>query len=89
MLHKGGNGVKRLGFRRHREAGSAREPDAERKREIMGEPVTDTELEELRDFLAADLLDVPVDPAFKEALRRRLWEMMRAHVWRPPSGGKG
>jgi hypothetical protein len=88
MLHRGGSGVKRLGFRRHREAGSTRESDAERKRGIMGEPVTDTELEELRDFLAADLLDVPVDPAFKEELRRRLWEMVRGRAWRPPGGGK-
>ena len=81
--------MKRLGLRRHRGSGSAREPDAERKYEIMSEPVTDTELEELRDFLAADLMDVPVDPAFKEDLRRRLWEMVRGRVWRPPGGGKG
>jgi hypothetical protein len=86
MLHKGGSGVKRLGSRRQREAGKARESDAERECETMGESVTDMELEELRDFLAADLLDVPVDPAFKESLRRRLWEMVRRRGWRPPDG---
>jgi hypothetical protein len=79
--------VKRLESSRQREAGKARKSDAEREREIMGEPVTDMELEELRDFLAADLLDVPVDPAFKESLRRRLWEMVRRRTWRPPDGG--
>lgn len=33
--------------------------------------------EELREFLAADLLDVPVDPAFKERLKRRLWRLLQ------------
>jgi hypothetical protein len=72
MLHKGGSGVKRLGSRRQREAGKARESDAERECETMGESVTDMEF--------------PVDPAFKESLRRRLWEMVRRRGWRPPDG---
>ena len=81
--------MKRLGSRRQREAGKAMGSDAERDFEIVGESVTDTELEELRDFLAADLLDVPVDPAFKESLRRRLWGMVRRRAWRPYEGGEG
>jgi hypothetical protein len=37
----------------------------------------DFTIEELREFLQADLLDVPVDPRFKERLRRRLWELVQ------------
>lgn len=33
---------------------------------------------ELREFLAADLLDVEADPVFKERLRRKLWRLVRA-----------
>ncbi|MGH0034374.1 MAG: hypothetical protein ACQGVK_05055 [Myxococcota bacterium] len=33
--------------------------------------------EELREFLEADLLGVQPDPVFKEALRRKLWAMVR------------
>ena len=45
----------------------------------------DVSADELSEFLAADLLDVPVDPEFKEALRERLWEMVRL---RYGSGGR-
>jgi len=34
--------------------------------------------EELREFLQADGLEVHADPEFKESLRLRLWEMLRA-----------
>ena len=33
--------------------------------------------EELREFLAADLVDVPIDPAFKRRLRQKLWSIVR------------
>jgi len=33
--------------------------------------------EELREFLEADGLAVEADPAFKERLRRKLWEMVK------------
>jgi hypothetical protein len=33
--------------------------------------------EELREFLEADLLGTQADPLFKEALRRKLWAMVR------------
>ena len=32
---------------------------------------------ELREFLAADLLDVQADPVFKERLRQKLWRLVR------------
>jgi hypothetical protein len=35
------------------------------------------EPDELREFLAADIMDVPFDSAFKEQLRELLWEMVR------------
>ena len=34
--------------------------------------------DELREFLAADMMDVPYDPAFKEELRGKLWALIRA-----------
>lgn len=36
--------------------------------------------EELQEFLAADQADVKADPAFKERLRHRLWEMLAARA---------
>ena len=40
--------------------------------------------EDLRDFLAADRLDLPIDPAFRERLRRELWKLVEANLkeWR-------
>lgn len=44
----------------------------------MEETLMDVTADELREFLEADVMDVRVDPAFKEALRRRLWEFVLA-----------
>ena len=52
-----------------------RDPDKEWS--AMGEVVSEFSLEELREFLEADLMDVPVDPEFKERLRERLWAQVR------------
>jgi len=41
-------------------------------------------MEELREFLEADLLGGRADPEFKERLRQQLWEMLRARR----AGGK-
>ena len=35
-------------------------------------------LDELREFLEADLIDVRADPDFEERLRRRLWDLVLA-----------
>ena len=35
-------------------------------------------MDELKEFLEGDPVEVRADPAFKESLRRKLWEMMRA-----------
>ena len=44
----------------------------------VNEGFMDFTLDELREFLEADLIDVRADPVFKERLRRRLWEMVQA-----------
>ena len=38
--------------------------------------------DELREFLAADMMDVPADPVFREELRKRLWDMIRTRYGR-------
>ena len=45
----------------------------------------DVTLDELREFLEADVMDVKADPAFKERLRRRLWDLVQAQSGRPRS----
>jgi hypothetical protein len=40
--------------------------------------------DELQEFLEADNLDVNADPAFKERLRRKLWEMVRKRMGQDP-----
>lgn len=44
---------------------------------MLDELDLDFDPDELRDFLEADVLDVPADPAFKERLRRKLWDLVR------------
>jgi len=48
--------------------------------ETMDGSVMDFTLDELREFLEADLLDVAADPEFKERLRQRLWAMVSARA---------
>jgi hypothetical protein len=43
----------------------------------MDDAGMDFSVEELREFLEADRHPVHADPAFKERLRRRLWELLR------------
>ncbi len=49
-----------------------------RERQGMEEGATEFTMDELKEFLEGDTLDVRADPEFKEGLRRKLWEMMRA-----------
>ena len=64
------------------------EPDAERDKLVMEEGLLESMDEELRDFLAADGLDLRADPAFKERLRRELWELVERNAikWREAMG---
>lgn len=47
---------------------------------LPGDDVEDPDVDpdELREFLAGDLLPGEADPVFKERLRQRLWRMVRA-----------
>lgn len=44
--------------------------------ELPGLDLDDIDPEELREFMAADRVEVKADPAFRERLRARLWKML-------------
>ena len=55
---------------------------------MMSEDIlTDFSIDELREFLEADLIDVKVDPDFKERLRKQLWELVQENARGGPRGG--
>jgi hypothetical protein len=45
---------------------------------VVEEGVLDCSLDELREFLEADLVDVHADLEFKQSLRRKLWDLVQA-----------
>ena len=47
---------------------------------LFEEEIAGVTLEELREFLEADPLEVPADPGFKERLRRKLWNLVVARA---------
>lgn len=47
------------------------------KNEEIEDLAAEVSADELQDFLAADGLDVPFDPEFKERLRDQLWTLFR------------
>ena len=49
----------------------------------MNEGAMEFTVEELREFLDGEVLGVRADPAFKERLRRMLWDMVRARHPQP------
>ncbi len=55
-----------------------------REKQSMDEGAMDVTLEELREFLEADRLDVRANPRFKERLRRKLWEIVRLRSAKRP-----
>jgi len=44
---------------------------------VADEGVLDCSVDELKEFLEADLVDVPVDLEFKQSLRRKLWNLVQ------------
>lgn len=74
--------MKRLGSHKGRRRGGTTGADAERDQVMTDEMLADFSVEDLREFLQADLLDVPVDPRFKERLKRRLWELVQEQARR-------
>ena len=73
--------MNRLGPRKSRRQVGKQGADAERE-SMTDEVLTEFTVEELREFLQGDTLDVPVDPAFKERLKRRLWELVKEQARR-------
>ena len=54
---------------------------------MMDDALVEITADELREFLEADALGVRADPAFKERLRRELWEIVRSWARTEPSRG--
>jgi len=48
----------------------------------IDESMMEATLEELRDFMEADWVPVDADPAFKERLRKKLWDLVEARTGR-------
>jgi hypothetical protein len=57
----------------------------DRSRRAINEDAMEFTVEELREFLEGDVLNVRADPEFKERLRRMLWDMVRARRPQPCS----
>jgi hypothetical protein len=58
--------------------GEVAEMSTKREDAAMDDGLMNFTMDELREFLEADLIDVRADPEFKERLRRTLWDMVRA-----------
>ncbi len=53
---------------------------------LSNETTLDFTMDELREFLEADMLDVQADPEFKERLRSMLWEIVQEQNKDKPDG---
>lgn len=58
--------------------GGMSEMSVKREDAAMDDSLMNFTMDELREFLEADLIDVRADPEFKERLRRKLWDMVLA-----------
>lgn len=79
-----------MGVRRRRNRRAERNLESGQDREalkMMEDILSDFSIDELREFLEADLVDVKVDPEFKERLRKQLWELVQEHARGGPRGG--
>ena len=63
--------------------------NAKRGDQEFKENASEISVEELREFLEGDVFDVGADPKFKEALRRKLWELVQAKMSRNHPSGSG
>jgi hypothetical protein len=80
--------VKRIGARFER-GGAVSGYGVKREDAAMDDSLMDFTLDEIREFLEADLVDVRADPEFKERLRRRLWDLVVAQSDARRRGGGG
>jgi hypothetical protein len=56
------------------------EQDRETLTMMSDDILTDFSIDELREFLEADLVNVQVDPEFKERLRKQLWDLVQERM---------
>ena len=78
-----------MGVRRRRKRRVERDVQTGQDRKalkMMEDILSDFSIDELREFLEADLVDVKVDPEFKERLRKQLWDLVQDHA-RSSRGG--
>jgi len=78
-----------MGVRRRTKRRVERDTESSQDREalkMMEDILSDFSIDELREFLEADLVDVKVDPEFKGRLRKQLWDLVQDHA-RGPRGG--
>jgi hypothetical protein len=61
----------------------------ERDQGVVDEGVVDYSLDELREFLEADLVDVTADLEFKQILRKKLWDLVQARNRMRDRGASG
>ena len=79
-----------MGVRRRRKRRVERDTESGQDREalkMMEDILTDFSIDELREFLEADLVNVKVDPEFKERLRKQLWDLVQDQARGPRGGG--
>ena len=79
-----------MGVRRRKKRRAERNADTGQDREalkMMEDILTDFSIDELREFLEADLVNVKVDPEFKERLRKQLWDLVQDQARGPRGGG--
>jgi hypothetical protein len=72
-----------MGVKRRTKRRGDRDADGVRDLEMlkmMEDILSDFSIDELREFLEADLVDVKVDPEFKERLRKQLWELVQENA---------
>lgn len=72
------------GGRKSTEKAEADEANQKLMQEVNEEMNVEFSDDELQEFLEGDNLDVKADPAFKERLRRKLWEIVRSRMGDDP-----
>jgi hypothetical protein len=63
--------------------------NSKRKNREFEENASEVTMDELRDFLEGDVVDVGANPEFKEALRSKLWDLVQAKIGRSSHHGGG
>ncbi len=61
---------------------------AKRRDPESDETSKDIAMDEIREFLEADEIDVKADPVFKAELRQKLWDLVQSKARRDNARGK-